>query len=48
MGLGKTLSMISLVVQKKDEGVREWMAKPPSKEGETINSTDSYVPFMCN
>lgn len=36
MGLGKTLSLISLVVQKKDEGVKEWMAKPPSKEGKTL------------
>lgn len=36
MGLGKTLSLISLVVQKKDKGVKEWMAKPPSKEGKTL------------
>ena len=35
MGLGKTLSMLSLVLKKKgrSQDVREWMAKPPAVEG---------------
>ena len=35
MGLGKTLSMLSLVLKKKgrSQDVREWMANPPAVEG---------------
>ena len=49
MGLGKTLSLISLVVQKKDEGVKEWMVKPPSKEGKTliINNLPILLFYAC-
>ena len=35
MGLGKTLSMLSLVLKKKGDSqdVRKWLAKPPAVEG---------------
>ena len=33
MGLGKTLSLISLMITKKDDNLEQWMAEPPAKEG---------------
>ena len=47
MGLGKTLSLISLVIQKKDEGVEEWLAKPPAKEGEHCTTPSLRLYVVC-
>lgn len=49
MGLGKTLSLISLVIQRKDEDIKEWLAKPPAKEGEhcTTLSVRVYMYVVC-